>query len=285
MGEKKNFKWNIVGKSVRGSSHKKKKIPNQDSLKVKQGLAWSIVAISDGHGSKKNFRSEKGSKLATDLLVQELEDFMLKVSDDMSLSLIKEELEEKLPSILIRKWNQVVSEHLKKEPFRPEEEFDGLSQRDVDMIMKRPEISYGATLVGILVSERFIVYLQLGDGDIMVTSSEGEVSKPISKDSRFIANETSSLCTEKAWNEVNLKFQAIVDSPPDLILACTDGYTNSFVTEDAFFRAGQDFLEIIHEYGLKYVQENLESWLTENSIKGSGDDITVAVISRVEEKE
>lgn len=285
MNKDKLFEWDIVGKSVRGSFHKKSNIPNQDSITVKKSEAWSIVSISDGHGSKKNFRSNVGAQIATLLFAQELNAFMEMIREEESLSSIKERLEEKLAPMLIRKWKRDVNRHFRENPFNSSRELDALSKKEIKLIEKNPEIAYGATLLGVLVCEGFISYIQLGDGDINAIYRSGEVSKPIPRDKRFIANETSSLCTERAWNEINLRFQVIVDSPPDLILVCTDGYTNSFDTEDDFFSAGRDFLSIVDEYGIDYIEENLEDWLSDNSAKGSGDDVTVAIISKKSNKE
>lgn len=284
MEEQKHFKWDIVAESVMGESHKRTKLPNQDNYKVKYGLTWNTISISDGHGSKKSFRSDIGSRIAVEIFEDEMNSFMSKINSEIKLSLIKETLEKKVPYVLTKKWNEVISTHLEKNPFDPKKDYGELSEKEVELIEKNPSIAYGATLIGLIISTQFIAYLQLGDGDIISISKEGEISRPIPKDKRFIANETNSLCTAKAWNEINIKFQIVEDNPPALILACSDGYTNSFVSEEGFLNAGRDFLSIIDEFGIDYVQENLKEWLEDASVKGSGDDTTVAIIYKCRER-
>ena len=62
--------WRAIGRSVRGASHVRSSLPNQDAI------AWFpdsgkgpplIVAVSDGHGSPRNFRSDVGSKIAVEI--------------------------------------------------------------------------------------------------------------------------------------------------------------------------------------------------------------------------
>lgn len=283
MEEKKHFKWDIVEASIIGENHKRNNTPNQDSYKIEHGETWSVIAISDGHGSKKSFRSDIGSKLAVRILGNELSIFMSRINNEVKPSLIKETLEKKLPYILIKKWNTVILSHFKENPFEPGKDYKELSEKEIELIEKNPSIAYGATLIGVVISSQFIAYIQLGDGDIIAVSEDGVVDRPIPKDKRFIANETSSLCTTKAWNEINVRFQTIVENPPALILVCSDGYTNSFVSEDGFLNAGRDFLNITDEFGVEYINENLKEWLEDASEKGSGDDVTVAIVYRQRE--
>jgi hypothetical protein len=59
--------WRVIGETVPGASHLRGGIPNQDAiLHVRQSSARLpvIVSISDGHGSNKCFRSDRGSRFA-----------------------------------------------------------------------------------------------------------------------------------------------------------------------------------------------------------------------------
>ncbi len=77
-------------------------------------------------------------------------------------------------------------------------------------------------------------------------------------------------------------FQILEDAPPALILISTDGYANSFISEEAFLKVGTDILKLIRSDGLDEVDSNLETWLAEASHAGSGDDTTLAIICRME---
>ncbi len=59
--------WRVIGETVPGASHLRAGIPNQDAiLQVREsgrGLPL-VVSVSDGHGSHKCFRSDRGSRFA-----------------------------------------------------------------------------------------------------------------------------------------------------------------------------------------------------------------------------
>jgi hypothetical protein len=65
---------------------------------------------------------------------------------------------------------------------------------------------------------------------------------------------------------------------PTLVLLSTDGYANSFRSDDDFLKIGQDYLEIIREQGIASLAEELPAILTEATQQGSGDDITLAIL-------
>jgi hypothetical protein len=205
-----------------------------------------------------------------------------------NLSAIKRTAEERLPQSLVRAWKSEVEDHLNKNPFTDEEwtklvEKDGHPARQA--VEGNPALAYGATLLATLIAGNFTLYLQLGDGEILTVAETGEVSKPLPTDERLIANETTSLCGPNAWRDFRFGFQALSASPPALILLSTDGYPNSFQNDEGFLKVGSDFLDMIRSEGLQKVDSNLESWLAEASKAGSGDDITVGIIKRAEEKD
>ena len=45
-------------------------------------------------------------------------------------------------------------------------------------IDERPEVAYGTTPIACLITTGFVIYLQIGDGDVLSISSEGEVFRP-----------------------------------------------------------------------------------------------------------
>jgi hypothetical protein len=65
---------------------------------------------------------------------------------------------------------------------------------------------------------------------------------------------------------------------PSLVLLSTDGYANSFRSDEDFLKIGQDYLEIIRQQGISSLAEELPAILTEATQQGSGDDITLAIL-------
>jgi hypothetical protein len=153
-------------------------------------------------------------------------------------------------------------------------------------IEANPLIAYGATLLVAVVMPACIIYLQLGDGDILNVSQAGEVTRPaIPGDERLFADETTSLCSPDAWRDVRVYFQALAGEPPALILLATDGYGKSFRDEAGFLAVGSDVLEMIRSDGLEAVAHNLPAWLSEASQTGSGDDITLGMLYRLDNRD
>lgn len=280
--------WRVVGRSVRGASHHRAGLPNQDSLGWLQRSGpgeFLIVAASDGHGSAKYFRSHTGSRLAIEAALALAQEFVEGQEASTTLSAIKRTAEERLPQELTRKWREAVGRDLNDAPLTTEE-LETLAKADSDAarssIEANPVHAYGATILLTVVMQSFILYFQLGDGDILIVSESGEVTRPLQKDERLFANETTSLSSTSAWSDFRISFQALAGQPPALILMSTDGYANSFQDEEGFLKVGSDILDMIRSDGLDKVDESLEAWLTEATDKGSGDDVTLAIICRAE---
>jgi len=86
---------------------------------------------------------------------------------------------------------------------------------------------------------------------------------------------------EDAWREVRTAFQRIAGVPPALIVAATDGYGNSFRDDQSFLPGRLRSAALLRQEGAKYLEDNLEGWLTEAICAGSGDDVTVGMFYRV----
>ena len=277
--------WRIVGRSVQGASHARGGMPNQDAIQwfPESGVGPPLIlSLSDGHGSPRNFRSDVGARFAVEEATNLMRELLLAGQPDPSkLSTIKRTAEERLPREIDRRWRAAVARHLDDHPIT-EEELETLEKRRDSKarrsIEKDPHVAYGATLLSVLITSGFILYLQLGDGDILTVADNGEVTRPMTRDPRLMANETTSLCMNEAWREVQIKFQALYGPHPALILLSTDGYANSFVNEKAFLKVGSDILDILRSDGLEVVEQNLGGWLEDASQSGSGDDITMGIV-------
>lgn len=279
--------WRVIGESVRGAAHERKGMPNQDAcawLPERGEGSVLCVAVADGHGNARYFRSDVGARLAAEVATEGLEGFLADCGAETNLSLIKRIAEERLPRYLVRAWLKAVEADYANKCLTNEEKMRlmsaGIPQKPIEA---NPAIAYGTTLLAVAVAPTFLLFLQLGDGDILSVTEAGEVSRPLPQDKRLIANETTSLCTPHAWREMRVRFQALAGVPPALILLATDGYANSFRDEAGFLQVGSDLLAMIREVGIKEVQANLATWLADASQEGSGDDITLALVCQKSE--
>ncbi|MBX3050601.1 MAG: protein phosphatase 2C domain-containing protein [Caldilineaceae bacterium] len=283
--------WQSVTASVRGAAHIRTGAVNQDAVRVWQATPERlplVLTVADGHGGAAYTRSHIGAAYAVNTAVRVLARDMLPrlVSPDsaLDLSAIKRLCEEWLPKVLVRRWQERVRLFTRRYPLAPDDPGLGAADSPAGEEAAKPVDSltpYGATLVAALLTERFHLYLQLGDGDILTVAADGTVSRPaLPVDARLLGNETTSLCMANAATSVRMVFQPMLGEPPALVLLSTDGYANSFVDGASFEQVGADLLTALRSDGvdgLAGVGEQLPDWLTQTSAAGSGDDISVAI--------
>jgi serine/threonine protein phosphatase PrpC len=282
--------WRVIGETVPGASHLRAGIPNQDAiLYVRQSSARLpvIVSISDGHGSNKCFRSDRGSRFAVRTGADLLDELIHGRHAALPPTEIESRVRESLTAEFVRRWRAAVDVDLKREPFR-EEEFARMVERDGAnarrLIEANPYLAYGATSLSFLLTPTYALYLQLGDGEMITVSAAGEIGQPLQEDMRLLANETTSLCLDKAADDFRFAVHPHgAGDLPALILLTTDGYYNSFSTTAGFHQVGSDLIQMLREPdGFGTVNRSVKGWLEEATAAGSGDDCTLAIVCRMD---
>ncbi len=279
--------WRVIGRSVRGFSHRRHGLPNQDSIgwSLSDTAATGVVlAASDGHGSPRSFRSDRGAAIAVFVALQVMQGLLDMYASGADPTSVEGRLVERAPQDLVRSWADAVTADLHAMP-PTGDELNALAAKYGDQAAEsakqNPLVAYGATVIAVAATDAFVAYLQLGDGDIVAVHPDGDAVRPLPADDRLFANETTSLCLPEAWRDVRCKLQPIHDLPPPLILLSTDGYSNSFRDDAGFMKVGPDLLRVVRSEGLEYLDHRLEEWLTTTSERGSGDDITLGVVCNV----
>jgi serine/threonine protein phosphatase PrpC len=265
--------WQVGGRSVRGASHIRSGAPNQDAIawaKRSNGSEGVLLAVADGHGSAKCFRSDCGSRMAVEAALA-----VLDPTEPIAV--------ENTPAELVRRWRNMVRNHLCENPIGTNELQE--LERKLGKAARRavesdPVLAYGSTVLAAAVSETTGLYIQLGDGDILTVSSEGEVARLWPRDETLLGDETTSLATRNAANAVRVYTTNTTELLPELVLLSTDGYANSFRKDEGFLAVGPDLLEMIRSEGIDAISGQLEPWLREASEQGSGDDVTLGILWR-----
>jgi serine/threonine protein phosphatase PrpC len=263
------------GKSVRGREHRLSGLPNQDALRIYIGKDNNpvIIALADGHGSPVHFRSEVGSKMAVDTAVDILSS--VRETDKVPNKISK------YPTLITREWNSRVLLDHKNKKFSSDELgalYDEVKNESfVDYVRLDPKIGYGTTLIVVASYGDSMLYLQIGDGDILVVDDTGNVRKPLRDDVQFSRYQTKSLCTHGASDDFRIAVEKNNGANPVLVLASTDGYSNSFKSYQEFFKVGIAYLDLIRILGCDFLEDILEDLLCKTSSHGSGDDITVGL--------
>jgi hypothetical protein len=276
--------WKVAHACVRGSSHQRSGLPNQDAVQCTvtpgaQGTV-AVAVVSDGHGSPRHFRSQIGSSLAVSTVAATLQGFLRdSVASNGHVPFVPEQVHE-LERKIVSGWLAAVQSDLQNNPFA-EAELAGVEKEEGAegraAVESSPELAYGATLLAAAATDTVLLYLQLGDGEILSVTAQGTTTRPLPPDDRLIGNQTTSLCQPEAWKDFRSSW--VTDGAiPSLVLISTDGYANSFRSDEDFLKIGQDYLEIIRQQGIASLAEELPAILTEATQQGSGDDITLAIL-------
>lgn len=258
--------------SVRGASHDKTGKVCQDSSAYKVGNGFAIAVVADGHGSKKHFRSNIGSKAATEAAVETIERFYQD----------PEEFEKNFPnnykSIItniekqvISAWNVKVRAHYnanpvtaeEKKPFKPEE----FAEIPV-------ESYYGTTLIAAVAGNGYIFGFQIGDGSLVAVFDDGETKMLMDYEESNPANITASMCNANAATMFDSFF--VKDKRILALYVSTDGLYTSFGSEYDFL----DYHTIItSQLGDFSVFENaVVKNMAKRTHYGTEDDISLSCV-------
>jgi hypothetical protein len=261
-------------------------VPNQDAVQCVviggEGLSTqvAVAAVSDGHGGPRHFRSQVGSSLAVHAAAHVLPGFFFPRAQGSGGHSIDAARVQVVQRKIVDRWVAAVLKDLENHPLT-DEELNQLQANDCPesrkAVERTPTLAYGATLLVAAATEDSILLLQLGDGEILCVGSEGETTRPLPADGRLAGNQTTSLCQPDAWRQ----FRSAWFSDPDLpavVLLSTDGYANSFRSDQDFLQIGSDYFAIIREQGIETLAGELPGILNEASQQGSGDDITLAIL-------
>lgn len=279
--------WTALSASARGASHERNDQKNQDAVRIRgtaSGTDALLLAVSDGHGSTRSFRSDRGSVIAVECALYVLDQLIRKLGPKAPLSRVRNKARAWLPQAMIAAWKSAVRADLVTHPFSP---FDFAAWPEKPPVIKPDEdlpisayLAYGATVLACAITRDYILYAQLGDGDIVTVSAEGRASRPLPKHHQFQANQTVSLCSLHGYKEFQVRVDPVRGGVPAFVMLSTDGYANCFQNDHDFFQVGADLLGYLQQQGIEYVGEKLGDWLRQSSQDGSGDDITVGLAVR-----
>ncbi len=259
--------------TIQGYSHILNAKECQDSSVCWDGKDYCAAIVCDGHGGEKYIRSRIGSDFACQAGKACIEKFMCK-PDFSEKSLRQLELS------IIQLWNEGVRRDYEKYPLEDEALWALLSEEDKKSLLKSPTKAYGTTFIAAMYHKDVCVVLKLGDGNANILYSDGSIEMPQElADDQLQFNLTTSLCSSRA--DMDFKHCVKTDEGERQIagvVLTTDGVINCYPSERAYF----DFIRNVGSGYLDDPKEKAHSELEEClhilSEKGSGDDLSVAVI-------
>jgi hypothetical protein len=170
-------------------------------------------------------------------------------------------------------WRSAVADQLGVRPYTKEERFV-LSLAD-----DSPLIPYGSTLLVAVITGRWLVCAQIGDGDMLAVRPDGSVFSPVAGDDRLDGRRTTSLCQPDALASFRTSAHDLSQVPLAALLLATDGYGNAQADEPWQPSVARDLAELAASHDRRWFEQEVPGWAQRcASSDGSGDDATIALL-------
>ncbi len=267
----------IYGESVKGATHERNGLPLQDSKRIDEiSDRITILAVADGHGSEKCPRSDRGSTMAVNSFCDIMKKYLLGYATEEGgmanlIAFLNREGDMKFAQDVCAEWQSRVKQSFYKD------KDESLLDADGNYDWPKVYSLYGTTLLGMLITDTFVFTFQIGDGDINLITSDD--MSPMVEPEKFLGTETHSMSKVDAWRKsvAAIRRKDIESDEPYLYMLSTDGFVNSYASDEEFTKACRGYYDMIGQHGFDAVKENLGKWLKETSQLGCGDDITVVL--------
>ena len=264
--------WRILTATHQGAAHDMLGLPNQDAVASYEAAPRAVaVAVADGHGHHRHFRSARGSRLAVAAACQALPEFTAALAAPAGAAAAERQIRQHLVPAVTGRWRQAVREDFAAEPFTAEEEHSRGVGDD-------PVIAYGTTLLVAAVWQEWLLLAQIGDGDIVGVRAGGALL-PVPGDPLLDGRHTTSLCSPSA--EGSFRVAAVDTRRTALrgVLLATDGYANAQTAHAWEDAVGAGLAALIGEHPREWLAAQLPLWAARcASAEGSADDTTIALL-------
>jgi hypothetical protein len=266
--------WQVITGSVRGAAHRASGLPNQDAVASQDGPGGAVVvAIADGHGHIRHFRSADGAGLAVEVACrvasQAAAGLAAGAPGDGEAALAGQEL----ARAVVADWRSAVAGQLAVRPYTTEEQFV------LTLAADTPLVPYGSTLLVAVIAAGWLVCAQIGDGDMLAVRPDGSSFSPVAGDDRLDGRRTTSLCQPDALTSFRTGAHDLRQVPLAALLLATDGYGNAQADEPWQPGVGRDLAELAACHDRHWFEREVPGWAQRcASAEGSGDDATIALL-------
>lgn len=244
----------------------------------------SVIVVADGHGGGDYFRSDRGSKFIVQATMAGLMEFASKTAAvQLRDPGERKKLLRELFAGILKHWNESIEADMFDDPFSETQmESVSLRCREEYMAGKAVERAYGTTLVAVLVTERYWLGIQQGDGRCVAVRTDGTCEQPIPWDVRCENNITTSICDPNAIDEFRYSFS---ERMPAAVFVCTDGVDAAYSDMDGTYGFCQTLASIYLNDGRPGLEKAVAEYLPNLSKRGTGDDVSVAGLLCVDKLE
>jgi hypothetical protein len=264
--------WSCFNISRRGFSHQEAGCECQDASTSFLDGKKGYIAVADGHGSPRYFRSSLGSKIAIEAFQS--------VCRSLNRHHGKLTLQEgPIKRAFLSEWDHLVERHFIHHPFTPSE-LTRLSEHDRERVKESFYTAYGTNFHGFAFGEGYCFALTIGDGGFVTIDTIGRIFDPFDWFSEENAgNLTQSLCDEESrlhlhYKAFNLKEITVMAVATDGTMVPFQNFTNYATAMVAPFQK----VTLKEDAPLRGQCRDFISQLAQKS--GSGDDCSFALLHR-----
>jgi protein phosphatase 2C-like protein len=264
--------WQVFTATERGAAHRASEVPNQDAVAAFPiAPCGAVVAVADGHGHSRHFRSARGARLAVTVACRAAHDLAPRLDGLAGAGQAEDEVRGVLVPGIVAHWREAVREDAAADPFgRGEAAVRGRDDTTV---------AYGTTLLLAIAWGTWLLLAQIGDGDIVGIRPGGAALLPVPGDPRLDGLHTTSLCTPGAENAFRVAAVDTSDTALLGVLLATDGYANAQTARDWATAISADLAGLITTRPVRWLASQLPVWAGRcASLDGSADDTTIALI-------
>jgi hypothetical protein len=265
--------WHAVIGSAEGAVHQLRGLPNQDAAACQSVPGGVIVAIADGHGHARHFRSAEGSALAVEAACRAAARLAAAAATQPPTEAAARAAARDLTGAIVADWRAAVAGQIAAAPYTPRE------LAALDAAGDGPEVPYGSTLLVVVIAGPWLVCAQIGDGDMLGVRPDGGLLPLVAGDDRLAGSQTTSLCQPDAEASFRADAHDLRATPLAALLAATDGYGNAQAEEPWQPGVGRDLAEWAAGRDLGWFERQVPDWARRcASSEGSGDDTTIALL-------
>jgi Protein phosphatase 2C len=268
--------WQVHAASAVGAAHVLDGRANQDAvahqlLTLPGGSALLVVAVADGHGDSRHFRSDRGAKMAVAAGISAMRDWPAGIAG--SPAEIKISVRRGLVPGVLARWNAAVAADL------ADDQFTAAERVMLADLALPPPTAYGSTLLIGAFTDGYAVFAQIGDGNVVAVLPDGGSLSPVPGDGGPDRNHTASLCQDGASAAFRIGVIQLAVQPLFAVLLATDGFGNAQVQDPWQAGVAADLARFGLDHDRDWFASQVPGWAAQcASSAGSGDDSTIALV-------
>ena len=281
----------VFATSVLGASHIRENKPCQD-----YSIGWQsedsgavVLIVCDGHGSDTYVRSNVGSRLAAEITLAAVKEFVpyegripdpewilglqgkVKAHEEVGFGKGEGKVFEALFETIYRRWLEAIEEDSGNNPFSEEaqERLGG----------KKLAKAYGTTLMAYVQTRDYWFAFQIGDGRMLAADENLQWKQLVPWDENCFLNQTTSLCNTHPLPMFRYAFDGTGNFPA-AVFCCSDGIEDSWGDYEVAPHQLHDYFSALAKYFIKEGKDStldrLSEFLPKLSAAASKDDMSLA---------